>query len=203
MSAIAPAARAANHESKEAAGAGIYIALAPWVAFSVLADRVSVEAAALVALLAAVAIAGPSIRRRSPKTLELAAIAAFAGITIAAFALDPAGADWLARYARGIAAGLLALVAFGSLLFTPFTEQYARESAPRRYWASPRFRALNRKLTLTWGLIFLGMVPGHIAAGMIDTTRSNLLLDWLLPIALIVWGIKRTSALTSDETSRA
>jgi hypothetical protein len=201
MSAISPAA---NHESKkEAAGSGIYIALAPWLAFSLLADRVSLEAAALVALLAAVAIASPSLRRRSPKTLELAAIAAFAGITIAALALDPSGADWLARYARAIAAGLLALVAFGSLLFTPFTEQYARESVPRRYWASPRFHALNRKLTLTWGLVFLGMIPGHIAAGMIDTTRSNLLLNWLLPIALIAWGIKRTSALTSDETSQA
>jgi hypothetical protein len=201
MSAMSPAT---NHESKnEAAGAGIYIALAPWVAFSLLAGRVSVEVAAVVALLAAVAIAIPSLRRRSPKTLELAAIAAFAGITIAAFMLDPSGAAWVARYARGIAAGLLALVAFGSLLFTPFTEQYARESVPQQYWTSPRFHALNRKLTLTWGAVFLGMIPGHIAAGMIDTTRANLLLNWVLPIGLVAWGIKRTSALTSDETSPA
>jgi hypothetical protein len=193
---------AANHESKKAAGgAGIYIALAPWAAFSVLAARVSVQAAAVVALLAAVAIAIPSLRRRSPKTLELAAIAAFAGITIAAFVLDPSGVAWLARYARGIAAGLLALIAFGSLLFTPFTEQYARESVPRAVWGSPRFHAVNRKLTLIWGLVFLGMIPGHIAAGLIDTTRSNLVLNWALPIALVAWGIKRTSALTSDESA--
>jgi hypothetical protein len=193
---------AANHESKKAAGgAGIYIALAPWAAFSVLAARVSVQAAAVVALVAAVAIAIPSLRRRSPKTLELAAIAAFAGIAIAAFVLDPSAVAWLARYARGIAAGLLALIAFGSLLFTPFTEQYARESVPRAAWGSPRFRALNRKLTLIWGLVFLGMIPGHIAAGLIDTTRSNLLLNWALPIALVAWGIKRTSALTDGESA--
>jgi hypothetical protein len=201
MSAMSPATTTDN--KKQAGGAGIFIALVPWVAFSLLATRVSVEAAAATALLASIAIAVPSLRRRKPKTLELAAITAFAGITIAAFVLDSASGEWLAHYARAIAAGLLALIAFGSLLFTPFTEQYARESVPRAAWGSSTFKAVNRKLTITWGLVFVGMIPGHIAAGAIDTRSANLLLNWALPIALVVWGIKRTSALTDNASSHA
>jgi hypothetical protein len=180
---------------KKAAGGGIYLALVPWVAFALIA-RFSVQAAALAALAGAVAIAAPSIRRHNAKTLELAAVAAFVGIAAAAFLLDASAADWVARYARGIAAGFLALIAFGSLLSTPFTEQYARESVPARFWLTPQFRALNQKLTLTWGFVFIAMVPCHIAAGLIDTTRSNLVFNWAIPAALGLWGIKRTSALS-------
>jgi hypothetical protein len=180
-------------------GSGLYVALAPWIAFSVIA-HLSVQAAAVVALVGAIVIAIPSIRRRNPKLLELAAAAAFAGITVAAFLLDASAVDWLARYARGIAAGLLALIAFGSLLFTPFTEQYARESVPRELWGSSRFRALNRTLTAIWGCVFAAMVPCHIIAGQLDTTRASLIFNWALPIVFVMWGLKRTTTL-ADATS--
>jgi hypothetical protein len=191
-----------NQHEKAPAG-GIYLALAPWVAFSLLSEHVSVKAAAVAALAAGIAIAIPSIARRRPKTLELAAIAAFAAIAVAAFTLDPSGADWLARYARALAAGMLALIAFGSLLFTPFTEQYARESVPRRLWGAPQFTRINRTLTRTWGLVFLGMVPCHVIAGLVDTSRSNLIFNWVLPVALVVWGVKRTSAITDSASAKA
>jgi hypothetical protein len=186
-------------EAHEATGGSIYLALVPWAAFSILSEHLSVKAAAVVALAAAVTLALPSIARRRPKALELGAIVAFVGIAIAAFTVDASSAAWLARYARAIAAGLLALIAFGSLLFTPFTEQYARESVPREYWNAPRFKHLMRTLTITWGLVFLGMVPSHIIAGITDTTRSNLIFNWLIPVALVMWGVKRTSALTASK----
>jgi hypothetical protein len=186
-------------EAHAGTGGSIYLALVPWAAFSILSEHLSVKAAAVVALAAAVALALPSIARRRPKVLELGAIVAFVGIVIAAFTVDASSAAWLARYARAIAAGLLALIAFGSLLFTPFTEQYARESVPREYWSTPRFTHLMRTLTLTWGLVFLGMVPSHIVAGIVDTHRANLVFNWLIPVALVVWGVKRTSALTSSK----
>jgi hypothetical protein len=91
----------------------------------------------------------------SHDTAQLAAVlalAAFVGIAAIAFAVDPAGGDTLARYARGIAAGLLSLIAFASLLFVPFTEQYARESVPEQFWSSPRFKAVNRRLTTMWAV---------------------------------------------------
>jgi hypothetical protein len=176
---------------------GIFIALIPWLLFSVV-SRLSVQAASVLALLVAVGIALPAIRAGRPKLLELAAVVSFAGFSVVVLAIDPGSADTLHRYARGIAAGLLALIAFSSLLFTPFTEQYARESVPERFWHTAQFKAANRALTAMWGGIFAAMVPCHIVAGSIDTTRSNLILNWVLPVMLVLWGIKRSSALTAE-----
>jgi hypothetical protein len=42
---------------------------------------------------------------------------------VLALQADAATTEWLVRYARAVSAGLLALISFGSLLWTPFTEQ--------------------------------------------------------------------------------
>ena len=188
-------------------GGGIYLAFAPWVLFSVTTARYELTAAAVVALAAAIAISVPSLRAGRPKTLEIGAILAFAGLTIAAFSVDAATGAWIARYARAIAAGLLGLTALSSLLWTPFTEQYARESVPRELWSSSRFKQVNRKLTLMWAGVFAAMVPAHVLAGAIDTHRANTIFNWVVPIALVFWAIKRTEALSgegsTEETSRS
>ncbi len=178
---------------------GIYIAFIPWVLFTLITQHDTLKAAAVVALLGAVVIALPALLARRPKLLELGAVAAFAGFTVVAFAADASTAAWLARYARAIAAGLLALIAFGSLLMTPFTEQYARGSVPRRLWSSPRFVAINRQLTLMWACVFTAMVPSHIIAGALDTRRANTIFNWVIPIVLIVWAAKRTTAVSGGE----
>lgn len=128
---------------------------------------------------------------------------AFAGFAIVAFTVDASTAAWVARYARGIAASLLALIAFGSLLLTPFTEQYARESVPREFWSSPRFQQINRQLTLMWALVFTVMVPSHVIAGAIDTRRANTIFNWVVPIILIIWAAKRTTQVSAGEKSPA
>jgi hypothetical protein len=184
---------------KDGRGFGIYIAFVPWVLFSLITQHDTLKAAAVVALLAAAAIALPVVLAGRPKLLELGAVAAFAGFTVAAFVADASTAAWLARYARAIAAGLLALIAFGSLLATPFTEQYARESVPRRFWSSPRFVAINRQLTLMWACVFTAMIPAHIIAGAIDTRRANTIFNWVIPIILVVWAAKRTAAVSDGE----
>jgi hypothetical protein len=121
-------------------GTSIYIAFVPWILFSIITRRLEVESAAVVALVASVVIALPSVRAGRPKLLEIGAVVAFVGFTLVAFAGDDATRDWLARYARAISAGLLALIAFGSLARTPFTEQYARESVPAEFWGTATFR---------------------------------------------------------------
>ena len=178
---------------------GIYIAFIPWVLFTLITQHDTLKAAAVVALLGAVAIALPGLLAGRPKLLELGAVAAFAGFTIVAFTADASSAAWLARYARAIAAGLLALIAFGSLLVTPFTEQYARESVPRRFWSSPRFVTINRQLTLMWACVFTAMVPAHIIAGALDTRRANTIFNWIVPIVLVMWAAKRTAAVSDGE----
>jgi hypothetical protein len=177
-------------------GTGIYLAFVPWILFSLITQHDTLKAAAVVALIAAVLIAAPAVFAGRPRMLEIGAVVAFVGFTIVAFIADPSTTHWVARYARAIAALLLAVIAFSSLLFVPFTEQYARESVPRQFWSTPRFKRVNRQLTVMWGCVFLAMVASHIVAGAIDTRRGNTIFNWVIPIILIIWAVKRTGELS-------
>jgi hypothetical protein len=182
-------------------GTGLYIALVPWVLFTLLAQHSTLKVAAVAALIVATGIMIRSITQGGLKLLELGAVIAFLGFTIVAFAADHATGLWLARYSRAIAAALLALIAFGSLLFTPFTEQYARDSVPRQFWGSATFKATNRRLTTMWAWVFTAMVPFHVAAGVIDKKPTNILFNWVVPIGLIVWGAKRSDEIAATAKS--
>jgi hypothetical protein len=138
-------------QTEHSSGSGLYIALVPWVAFTLLAQHSTLKLASVAALVLAIGIMIRSIVTTGVKVLEVGAVLAFTGFTVVAFGADHAAGVWMARYSRAIAAALLALIAFGSLLFTPFTEQYARESVPREHWGSPTFKQINRRITLMWG----------------------------------------------------
>lgn len=183
---------------RRGAGGGIFLAFIPWIAFSIIANHDSLVAAAIVALGAAIVIAAPATLAGRPKIIEIGAVATFAVFTVLALVADPAEGDWLTNYARAVAAAVLAAIALGSLLWTPFTEQYAREQVPREYWGSERFRRVNRELTLMWGLVFAALIPCHIIAGAIDTRRSNTIFNWVIPIVLVVLAVKRTARVTDD-----
>ena len=184
-----------------ASGKGIFIALIPWIVFTVLVAHASLELGALAALAAAVVIALPGVRSGRPKLLEVGAVVTFIGFVAVAFLADGATAHWVARYARGIAAAILSLISFASLLFTPFTEEYARDSVPEKYWSSPRFKQINRNLTTMWACVFAAMVPFHVIAGAIDTQRGNIIFNWAIPLALVLWAIKRSSAAGDSDTT--
>lgn len=183
-----------------AGGKGIFIALIPWIVFSVLASHATLKLGALAALAAAVVIAVPGIRAGRPKSLEVGAVVTFIGFVLVAFLADASTAHWVARYARGIAALILALISFASLFFTPFTEQYAREQVPEQYWGSLEFKEINRKLTTMWACIFAAMVPFHAIAGTLDTKLGNIIFNWGIPLALVYWGVKRSSAAGESDT---
>jgi hypothetical protein len=184
-------------------GLGIYLAFIPWIVFTPVAHHSTLKLAAVGALLASLLIAARSIRAGSAKLLELSAVLAFLAFTIVAFQADPATAAFVDRYARAIAAGLLAAIAFGSLLVVPFTEQYARETVPRQQWSSPQFKQINRRLTTMWALVFTAMVPAHVIAGALDTHRANLIFNWAIPIVLVVWAAKRTARVSDGAQARA
>jgi MFS family permease len=187
-------------QSAEASGGGkgIFIALIPWIVFSVLASHATLTLGSVAALAAAVVIAAPGVRSGRPKLLELGAVVTFIGFVVVAFLADASTAHWIARYARGIAALILALISFASLSLTPFTEQYARDQVPEQYWGSPKFKEINRKLTTMWACIFAAMVPFHVIAGTINTKPGNIVFNWAIPLGLVYWGIKRSTA--PDET---
>jgi hypothetical protein len=183
-------------------GSGIYLAFIPWIVFTLVAQHSTLKLAAIGALLTSVLIAARSARAGAPKLIELGAIVAFVGFTVVAFTADPATGAFVARYARAIAAAALSTIAFGSLLVVPFTEQYARESVPRQLWSSPQFKQINRQLTTMWALVFAAMVPAHVIAGALDTHRANLIFNWAIPIALVIWAAKRTTAVTDNAEAR-
>lgn len=187
-----------SQTTKAGPGLGIYLAFIPWIVFGFAAEHSTLKLAAIGALLTSVLVAARSIRAGAAKLIELGAVVTFVGFTVVAFKADPATGAFVARYARAIAAAVLSTIAFGSLLVTPFTEQYARESVPRRLWSSPRFKHINRQLTTMWGLIFAAMVPAHVIAGAIDTHRANLIFNWAIPIVLVIWAAQRTARVSDN-----
>jgi uncharacterized membrane protein len=187
-----------SEQSTPAAAAGLYLAFIPWVVFTLVAQHSTLKLAAVGALLASVVIAARSVRASGAKVLELGAVLAFVAFTVVAFTADPGTAAFVDRYARAIAAGLLAAIAFGSLLVVPFTEQYARETVPRQFWSSPQFKQINRRLTSMWGLVFAVMVPAHVVAGALETHRANLIFNWAIPIVLVIWAAKRTARVSDN-----
>jgi len=192
-------AGAATSNKEATHSSGVFVALVPWVLFTVVAEHGTLKIGSIAALLIAVAISLPGIRAGRPKALELGAVAAFVGFTVVAFTADASTAEFVERYARAIAAGLLALIALVSLVTVPFTEQYAREQVSRELWSSPRFKAVNRRLTLVWAGVFAAMVPFHVVAGAINTRPTNVALNWVAPILLVLWGVKQTQTITQSE----
>jgi hypothetical protein len=190
MSQSSPAAAA----HKSTGGAGMLIGLVPWVLFTIIAEHGTLKIAAISALVIAIGVCVYSAQGGGrPKLIEGAAVVTFAVFTVIALVADPSLSHWLTRYARAIAAAALALLVFASLLFVPFTEEYARERVPQQYWNSSQFKAVNRRLTALWGAIFLVMTVSHVIAGAADKRATNIVFNWVIPIALVVWGTKQST----------
>jgi hypothetical protein len=179
----------------------MFLSLISWGLFTVIAAHGGtgfVWVAALIALVTAAVIAVVNSRSSSLKVIDVAGVVTFAAMTAIAFVGNDAVRRHVIDYGRGGCALVLAAVMFGSLLFVPFTEQYARESVPQQYWASPVFRAVNRKLTAVWGTAILVMAGGHILSGYLDAAgelhrRTNLTLNWVLPVLLVIGALKVTN----------
>jgi hypothetical protein len=185
--------------------------LVPWVLFTVVVNKGGSGAVGWAALGAAVIALFVTLRNRGHETvkiIDVAGIATFGIISALAFVGSSSLKDNLAEYGRGGSALVLAVVMLGSLLFVPFTEQYARESVPKEYWGSPVFRAVNRKISAIWGLAILAMAGSHLISGYIEATstldrRENLLLNWVVPVLLVLGAIKFTNSATSDRSDAA
>jgi intracellular septation protein A len=172
-------------------GAKSFLGFVPWIIFWVVCGPSTWEYAAGGALLAAVILLIPSRERGRIKLLDIVSVVFFAALTIAGLVLDHSRLLWLEEYAQAIASGVLAVVVLGSLAFVPFTEQYAREQVPQRLWSTPRFKHINRMLTLVWGLMFaVCAVLGAVAQ---PDHGGSAWLNWIIPIALLVGAFKFTA----------
>jgi hypothetical protein len=178
-----------------------FIGFAPWIIYWVVADGPSTWLfGALCAVLSAF-ILGVSMGFGGPRLLEIVTIVFFVAVTAAGLIVGAEDRDWMDTYATTLSSGVLAAMAFGSMFFTPFTEQYARVSPPLEEWEKPAFHQTNRVLTLMWGLVFaLIAVLGYFAALVPETSDWT---NYVVPIVVIVGAVGMTQAYPARARERA
>lgn len=178
-----------------------FVGFAPWIIYWVVADGPSTWLfGALCAVLSAI-ILGISMGFGAPRLLEVVTIVFFVGVTAVALLVGAADRDWMDTYATTLSSGVLAIMAFGSLFFTPFTEQYARVSPPLKDWEKPAFQQTNRVLTLMWALVFaLIAVLGYFAAQVPETRDWT---NYVVPIVVIVGAVGMTQTYPTRARERA
>jgi hypothetical protein len=188
---------------------GMLLGLAPWVLFSMIAERLGASAvgyAALLAGLGSLVLAIRGARADGLKTIDAAGVLTFAALAATGFTASHHVCQLLVDYGRGGCAVVLALVMLISAYTVPFTEQYARAQVDRRYWGSPVFRTMNRKISLVWAGLIATMAAGHLMAGAIaasgnDRPIFNLALNWGVPILIVVQGLKISERIANEHTA--
>ena len=178
-----------------------FVGFAPWVIYWVVAEGPSTWLfGALCAVLTA-DIIGISMGFGAPRLLEIVTIVFFVVVTAAGVILGAGDRDCIDTYATTLSSGVLALMALGSLAFTPFTEQYARVARPLEDWEKPAFRQTNRVLTLMWALVFaLIAVLGFFATQVPQTKDFT---NWVIPIVVLVGAVGMTQTYPAKMRERA
>jgi hypothetical protein len=188
----------------------LLLGIAPWVLFSMIAERLGADlvgAAALVAGAGSLFLAVRGMRESGLKVIDAAGVVTFAVLAVVGFLGDHHVRTLLVDYGRGGCAVVLALVMFVSALTVPFTEQYARAEVDRRYWGSPVFRATNRRISLMWAGLIAVMAASHLTqgapAGSGSSFNGNLLLNWVVPVLLVLIGMRRTQRIAAESAAPA
>ena len=178
-----------------------FIGFVPWIIYWVVAEGPSTWMfGALCAVLSAV-ILGISMGRGGPRLLEIVTIVFFVVVTAAGLIVGAEDRDWMDTYATTLSSGALAIMALVSLVFTPFTKQYARVPRPMQDWEKLAFRRTNKALTLMWALVFaLISVLGYVATQVPGTTDWT---NWVIPVVVIVGAVGMTQAYPARARARA
>jgi hypothetical protein len=175
---------------------------APWIVYWVVADsRSTWEFGAITAAIISGLLLLPSLERGGVKTLDVLSFGFFVVIAVVGAVSSPHDGDWMDRWSQVLSSGALAVFVLVTIPFMPFTEQYARESAPPEVWNTPRFRRTNLVLTTMWGLVF----AAEAALGVIarEAPGSAGWTNWVLPICLIVAAFKFTARYSAQAREAA
>jgi hypothetical protein len=188
----------------------LLLGLAPWVLFSMIAERLGADlvgVAALVAGAGSLVLAIRGMRESGLKVIDAAGVITFGVLAAAGFLGDHHVRTLLVDFGRGGCAVVLALVMFVSALTVPFTEQYARAGVDRRYWGSPVFRATNRRISLMWAGLIAVMAACHLVQGALTYSgasfNGNLLLNWVVPVLVVMVGMRQTQRIAGESSAPA
>jgi hypothetical protein len=175
-----------------------YSAFLPWILFAVVArpHGDGVVWAAVCAVVSAGALLSMSHRPRS-NILMRAAIPMFTIVGVLGYVFDsPSG--WVAHNGRALSAFGLAIIALGSVAFTPVSDFYMRTLVRPRRWTTPDFLALNARLTLLWAGTAALIGTSHLVAARVQTPAALTTFNWVVPIVLALVGIHRSRELSEE-----
>ena len=178
-----------------------YAALLPWMVFAVV-DRARGGGplwAGLGALITAITLLITSSRRDagSRNVILLGAVGWFSALAVAG-AFHRSDTGFLAHDGRALSAAGFAVIAFGSLAFTPAVEYYTRPHARMSRWDDPDFHRVNVLITLIWGTTFVGIALAHFVAASMGTPEAFTVFNWVIPIALAAIAAHRTRICWED-----
>lgn len=157
-----------------------------WILFWVIGPA-SPWVAGLVGLGTAV-ILSRSDRRHGTRIqpLDVGAMAFFAVWMVAALVASGTGRDWMASHQMAVSTLAFGLVMAGTVVARhPFTEAYARQSAPQVVWGLPRFRRMNDTISLMWAAILV--LHGAIA-WIVQAADGPAWVNWAVLVASIALG---------------
>jgi hypothetical protein len=155
----------------------------PLAVFAVLVNWLSLGWAAAIGLALAAGLVAFTATRGGVKVLPIVQSVVLAVFTIVGFTIGSHDATAFEPYARGVASLALGGFILATSFSFPFTVQFARQGVPQQYWKSPQFLALNRRISLAWGLAVLAVGAGHLGAAYVGGSAHvlRLLLDWGIP----------------------
>jgi hypothetical protein len=168
----------------------IFFGFAPYIAFFLFMQVVSIDAGLWAALTVAVLNAGRDwVRSGSLKVLELGTVFLFGAL--ASFT-SVEHWEWTVMAVRlAVDAGLLAIVLISLAIGRPFTLQYARERVPEQYWHAPLFLTINRRITWAWAGAFATLVVAHAAVVFVPAV------PWWLDIAATIFVLAAAVRFTA------
>ena len=168
---------------------------APWLVFLLAARVTSLYGAVAAGAVAAVVVLIRAIGRKRVHMLDVASTVYFIALGSILIVVHPGHLDYWARYAQAGSHIALTLLVFGSILVDrPFTESYARETTPESVWHTERFHAINRQISIVWGLAFLVGSVSLIAAGSVDARQ--VLLRIIVPFGSLYYAYVYTQKQT-------
>jgi hypothetical protein len=168
----------------------------PWVLFLLATRFTSLSGAIALGLVAALVVAARAIGHHRLHLLDVASVLYFTGLGLALEIIHPVSVTYWSRYAQAGAHAFLTLIVLGSVVIgRPFTESYARETTPKELWGTPQFRAVNRQISLVWGLAFLVGTISLIIAGSVS--NRTFLLRILIPFGALAYAYTYTQRVVT------
>ncbi len=168
---------------------------APWLAFLLGTRVTSLYGAVAAGVAVAAVVAVRAVARHRLHLLDAAGLCYFLALGAVLVIVHPGHLEFWSRYAQAGSHIALTVIVFGSILVGhPFTESYARQTAPAAVWHTRQFHAINRRISAVWGLAFLAGTISLLIAGSVSDRQ--VLLRVIVPFGALYLAYRYTQKQT-------